>query len=86
MDGQHIVIQQLQEKFPLGMLEKLEESRDDDPWTVKTLRKAIARYVDVKERAEHAYALADSKTPTTRQCRAFWGEPERNAFWRSWAA
>ena len=64
IDGQHLVIQQLQEKFPLGMLEKLEESRDDDPWTVQTLRKAIARYVEVKERAERAYALSAPTTPT----------------------
>ena len=46
------------------MLEKLEESRADDPWTVQTLRKAIARYVEVKERAERAYALSAPTTPT----------------------
>ena len=54
LDDQHLIIQQLIEKFPLSMLEKLEEARGDSPWTVTSLRKAVSNYVEVRERAERA--------------------------------
>ncbi|XP_065180039.1 uncharacterized protein LOC135810477 [Sycon ciliatum] len=47
LDTQRVLIQQLFSKFPFQLISKLEEQRSDHtvPWTVKTVREMLAKYV-----------------------------------------
>ena len=50
IDKQRVLIQQIISKYPPEVVTKLEETKE--PWSIKSLRKAICHYVTVQENVQ----------------------------------
>jgi len=64
---QRLLVQQILSKFPLEVTVKLEEARFNTgaPWTVKTLRQAIQRFMDIRSNAKELATVSDELHTTS---------------------